>query len=97
MNTIKIKDLENMVSRLNDELNTPQNPWGEEGGKMVANVGCFHLSQAYGGVDLHQMSNTGGGVRDVFFSGHVTKRKLFASIRGMLTGIEHARVYGEIQ
>jgi hypothetical protein len=43
---------------------------------MTANVGNYHLSHAYGGVSLHQMSNLGGGVRDVFSCGHVPKRNL---------------------
>lgn len=84
------KDLEGAVNLLNRITNNEVEPYRKEGDKWVANVGNFHISGAYGGFALHQMGNEGGGVRDVFSTGHVTMRELYALIHAYRRGIEFA-------
>lgn len=84
MNTITIKFLEAQVSRLNHATGSPEHPYVD--GK--AQIGCYHLSGAYGGYSLHRMQHEGGGVSDVFRCGHIPKRDLSERISAMLCGIE---------
>lgn len=82
-------DLEAIVKRINRLTGNPETPYvrPETGGSHVAQVGNYHIDYAYGGVALHQISNTSGGVRDVLRVGHVSKRDLqrlmFAYIEGL--------------
>lgn len=84
-NRITDKDLQNLAARINAELETPQNPY-EENGKT--NIGNMHIAHAYGGVCLHQMVNNDGGVRTVLCGGYVPKRALFEQLHAYLAGIE---------
>ena len=88
MNRITNKDLEAVVGRINRVLGTPQEPWTRIDNRAVANIGNYHISGAYGGVSLHRMVNEGGGVQDVFSSGHGTKRELYEKMHAFLAGIE---------
>jgi hypothetical protein len=90
MNTVSIKkDLEPIVARINRIFKMPATPYTKNAeGKFTANIGNFHLSQAYGGVCLHRMVNEGGGVSDVLQSGHVSKRELLNRMFAFLRGIE---------
>jgi hypothetical protein len=56
--------------------------------RINAQIGNFHLSGANGGVSLHQTMTEGGGVRDVFSCGHVTKRDLYQMMRAYLAACE---------
>jgi|TARA_R110000823_G_scaffold273567_1_gene392616 hypothetical protein len=85
---MRIKDIENAIDHLNNELSTPANPWSQVEGGQKANVGNFHLSQAYGGYSLHQMSNTSGASHDVFRCSYIPKRELHGMIQAMITGID---------
>ena len=71
MQRITRKDLEGAVNLLNRITGNEPEPYRKENDKWVANIGNFHISGAYGGVSLHQMVNEGGGVRDVFYCGHI--------------------------
>jgi hypothetical protein len=77
------KMLKSTVKELNELTGNPLEAYGEAG----ANVGNYNLSQAYGGVCLHQMSNNGGGVTDVFRTGHIPKRELFSMLCAFINGI----------
>lgn len=87
MKRVTISDLENIVARINRMTGSPTTPYAKEGEKWVAQIGCYHLDQAYGGVTLHRMHNLSGGVEDVLRVGHVSKRELqsllFAFIEGL--------------
>ena len=83
--------LESRIESLNCLLKRPCDPWTRIDGKNVANIGNFHLSQAYGGFELHEMSNKGGGVHDTFRCGHVPARELFNRLTAFIAGIELAR------
>jgi len=60
-------------------------------GKLVSNIGNYHISFAYGGVSLEQMTNEQGGVRSVFSTGHISKRELFNRLCAYIQGIEEGR------
>lgn len=87
MNRITIKDLRIAANRLNVETNGPLEQSTRIDGRYSANVGNYHISQAYGGYSLHLMSNTSGGVHDVFHCGHVPARDLYNRIQGMFAGL----------
>jgi len=83
------KCLKSLARRLNRLTNQPLEPWTRDESGWSSVVGNFHISRANGGAALHQISNTSGGVTDVFFSGHVTKRELERMIRAFITGVEY--------
>ena len=95
MERISIRQLETLVARLNDITGNPATPWTREAlqgthgdGRMVANIGNYHISQQYGGVCLHQMHNSGGGVTCPLDNYHGTKRGLWAGMHAFIRGIE---------
>jgi len=75
--------LVNAVALLNDVAKLPAEPWTD--GK--ANIGNYHLSRAYGGNILHEMTNTSGACRDTFRCGYIPARELFYRIHAFLDGI----------
>jgi hypothetical protein len=81
------KDLESLARRLNEITNSPTVPYVDG----VAQVGNFHISHAYGGVCLHRMHNTSGGVTTPVVHGHVPKRELRDRMHSFIDGIEFAR------
>ena len=81
------KDLQATCDRINRIMATPHEPYARIEGKLVANVGCYHLNHAYGGVALYQMDNECGGVRDIF-GGHLTKRDLYERMHAFIKGLE---------
>jgi hypothetical protein len=97
MNRVTQKDLENIVARINRMTGSPAEPWSTlDNGQHVSNIGSYCLDHAYGGVALHRIANTAGGVNDVLNIGHVSKRELqgamFAYIQGIYAGQEPAKV-----
>ena len=82
------KQLEFLCERINSAKKTPAKPYERIDGSLVGQIGNYHLSGAYGGVCLHQTMNEGGGVRDVFSCGHVTKRDLYQMMRAYLVACE---------
>lgn len=93
MNRITDKDLKAVVSRINTMCGTPSEPYAKIGDKYVPQANCYHLSGAYGGVSLHQMSSTPSctGVRDVFSCGHITKRELYDRMQAFIVGYQTAK------
>ena len=91
-NRITDKDLQAACDRINRMLGTPAYPYAKNGdGTHSAQIGGFHLSHAYGGVCLHQMVNTSGGVRSVLGGGHVTKRELYEKMHAFIAGLDEPR------
>jgi len=88
MNRIKESDLTATIKLINLRMGSPLTPWTQKNEKLLANIGNYHLSGAYGGVSLHRTVNAGGGVSDVFGCGHVTKRDLYNRMRAFLEGID---------
>ena len=83
---ITIKDLENICARINRIKNAPLTTYIVNDGKHTAQIGNYHLSQAYSGVSLVCMVNIDGGVRDVL-SGHVSKRELQSLMFAYISGL----------
>lgn len=86
MRRITEKDLQSAVDRINRELDMPLEPYAKVGDNYIVQIGCYHLSHAYGGVALYRMYNDGGGVSDVF-GGHMPKRDLYCKLHAFLLGI----------
>ena len=84
------KDLRATCDRINRMLDQPLEPYVRIEGKLMANVGCYHLNHAYGGVALYQMASEGGGVRDIF-GGHLTKRDLYERMHAFIKGLEEVK------
>jgi hypothetical protein len=82
------KQLHALCDRINTATGMPLAPWRTEGGRMVGNVGNFHISFAYGGACLHRMSNESGGVSAPIAMGHVKKRELWDQMHAFLRGLE---------
>lgn len=83
------KMLENLVSEINHLTGSPNTPYSrDQNGKLRGNIGNYHLSYAYGGVNLHRMSNESGGINCPISSGYKTKRELYEMMHSFIRGIE---------
>jgi hypothetical protein len=81
--------LQVLVDDINRLTGSPLKPWTRQAdGTMKANIGNYHLSGAYGGVCLHQMSNESGGVRTPLSYGHVPKRELYGMLQAFISGLQ---------
>ena len=81
------RDLEATIARINRATGNHYSPCTKKAdGTFTANIGNYHLSCAYGGVALHQMSE-GGEVRDIF-GGHMPKKELYNLMHAYLMGME---------
>ena len=67
------KDLEGLLVRIN---------------KDTVDSHRYVLDYAYGGVTMHKVTNAGGGVSEVFGSGHMTKSSLYNHMRAFIAGVE---------
>jgi hypothetical protein len=84
MQRITEAHLQAIVDRINRITGSPAEPYID--GK--AQPGNYHISHAYGGVALHRMSNTSGGVSSPLSTGHIPKRELAALMYAFINGIE---------
>ena len=84
--TITDKDLDTLALRINELQGTPLQPYAD--GKPQAN--CYHVQQAYGGVNLARMSSVSGssGTSNIFAIGYTTKRDLYNRMQAYICGIE---------
>jgi hypothetical protein len=92
-----MRDLEGLVDRLNRTTGAESEPYRdateaekEAGFGGVGNIGTYYLMGAYGGHKLVQITNYGGGVRDVLGTGYVSKRELYRAVSAYLDGIDAA-------
>ena len=79
METIKMVHLEAQVERLNQANGFDKPKWNT--------IGSYHLSGAYGGWQLQQIMNKGGGVKAIT-SGFVTKREMYGNLNAILNTIK---------
>lgn len=87
-NRITVSDLQALIARLNRVTNSPAEPYAlGDDGRHHAQIGCWHLSRAYGGFGLHRMVNPSGGVSDPF-GHHMPARDLYNRIHALLAGLE---------
>jgi hypothetical protein len=91
MQRITEKQLESLIEYINKLTNSPQEPYSRIDGKTSANIGNFHLYHAYGGVNMHRMSNNGGGVNTPVGGGTRTKRELYNELQSFIRGLEFTK------
>tara|TARA_R110000796_G_C14391534_1_gene416502 strand:- start:463 stop:732 length:270 start_codon:yes stop_codon:yes gene_type:complete len=75
-----------LVTRINDLVGASEEPYTNR----KANIGNYHLDWAYGGVQLHRMSNERGAIRVISHDGYSTKPKMDSCLRHIITGLELA-------
>ena len=92
-----MRDLEGLVDRLNRTTGAEAEPYRDAteaekaaGFGGVGNIGTYYLMGAYGGHKLVQITNYGGGVRDVLGTGYASKRELYRAVSAYLDGIDAA-------
>ncbi len=91
MDRITSKHLEQLCRVLNNRVNGNNDPlWRRVASENVATIGAFYIDGAYGGVALYRIVTDGGGVTDIFRSGHMPKRDLYARMTALLDGIDLA-------
>lgn len=89
------KMLESLCAEINRVTKSPEATYTKKDGKFVPNIGNYHISHAYGGVELIRMSTEGGGVRTVSPNGHASKRELYNFMQAFLAGHHVAYEAGE--
>ena len=90
---IKVSDLEAGIKRLNTIAKTPLTPYTKlHDGTFTPNARCYHLSGAYGGYMVVQMSNKPGctSVSTPITRGHVSKRECYDTLHAYITGMSDA-------
>jgi hypothetical protein len=85
------KDVEAVANRINDITGNPKEYSTRVDGKFKSNIGNYHISYAYGGANLHQVSNESGGVRSIF-GGHMPKRELYDRMQAYCDGLIDAKL-----
>ena len=93
MNRITDKQLQAVIDRINRLTGSPEEyaQPHQAGVPFFSNVNNYHLSKAYGGVQLCRVCNTRGGISDVFSNGHIPKRELLSLMYAYIKGLEHNR------
>ena len=77
-----------LIDELNKQLDRPLKPYIKENGKLTAQIGNFHLYQAYGAFGLHEMANKSGAVHETISLG--TKKELYTALHKLIQGVELA-------
>ena len=83
-----LAQLELLIAELNKLLNRPLKPYEKDNGKLTAQLGNFHLYQAYGAFGLHEMVNKKGAVKEIIGLG--TKKELYTALHKLTQGVELA-------
>lgn len=91
MNRITKKQLQGRIETINSILGRPLTPYTRTDDKLVANIGNFSLSQAYGGYGVHLMANDAGGVSCPIWDGHVSAREAYERISTFIRGLTFTR------
>lgn len=85
-----VNTLNALLREINVAKDMPLKPYTRTDGKLKANVGNYHLSQAYGGVCVHRMANEHGGCTTPIWHGHIPKREAESMIRAYMRGMEQS-------
>lgn len=82
----KMVDIENLVMQLNRGRN-----------RAVARktIGDYVICSAYGGHELHQIVNSGGGVRVISTGGYVSKPKIYDAVLTLVDNMPPLEAYLE--
>jgi len=88
MGRILIADLQAVVARINRMTGSPLTySDSKPGEKFKANVGHYHLDQAYGGTKLVRTMNEGGGITEITH-GFNSKRETYELMHAFIRGLE---------
>lgn len=89
MKRITMDDLECVVRRINITTKSPLDAWHKnKDGKLIANIGNYHLDGAYGGWKLVRHISEGGGITEAIHTGFVSKRELYTAMHAYLNGLD---------
>lgn len=92
------KDLDQLVTILNNRLGRPEYGWYQFGGKNHCRVGALTLDISYGQPRLQEVVNDGGGVREI--GPRLPSGQMETQLRAILEGIELAEAnlggYGKL-
>ena len=86
-----VRGLNRVAGFTEEDINRPiyERRDDDSGGAMV---GRYYVEGAYGGWKLVQITNAGGGTRDVLSVGYTTKRELYHLTHAYRMGIEAGTV-----
>lgn len=88
MNRITKKQLEARIETINSILGVPSTPYTmQEDGTRSANIGNFHLSQAYGGYCAAVLVNDEGGCSSPVWHGHISAREAYERLSAFIAGL----------
>jgi hypothetical protein len=82
---VSIQQLKDLCTYINELKGTPIKPYDRIEGQFKANIGNYHLYQAYGAVGLHRMCNEGGGITEILSLS--TKKELYDKMHAYIKGI----------
>ena len=82
---VSIQQLKDLCTYINELKGTPITPYDRIEGQLKANIGNYHLYQAYGAVGLHRMCNEGGGITEILSLS--TKKELYDKMYAYIKGI----------
>lgn len=92
MNRITKKLLQSRIDTINSILGLPATPYTLQGdGTRSANIGTFHLSQAYGGYCVAVLVNDAGGCSSPIWHGHIPAREAYERICAFIAGLTFAK------
>jgi len=84
---VSIQQLKDLCAYINELKGTPIKPYDRIEGQFKANIGNYHLYQAYGSVGLHRMCNEGGGITEILSLS--TKKELYDKMHAYIKGINN--------
>lgn len=84
---VTLKMLQAKVDYINEETGNPMEAYTRDENGIRANIGNYHISQAYGGVALAQIATSSGGVSMPTHSGHISKRELALQLDGFIAAL----------
>ena len=90
-NRITEYQLRRVCDRINTITGSPMDYMTVIDGKRVINIGNYHISGAYGGVQLQRTVNGSGGVTCPIGQGHMPKRDLYERMHAFIAGLESAK------
>jgi len=92
MDKITMRHLDGLIAILNRITNSPSTYSNKrETGNFKANIGHYHLDQAYGGVRLARVVNENGGISSPISMPFGTKREAYLLIAAFIGGIEASK------
>ena len=79
------KALQSKIDQLNKITGNPLKPYSYNEGTIKGNVGNYCLNGVYGGWNLVQIVNEGGGIHSLLFGR--TKSELYSRIESLIMGV----------